>query len=141
VRSIEPDDNAAESNIAMFERVAMVPRFIHSTEAAAERREQQAIEAAILKMDVSAVLEDEFGDQRGMLSRAFPWIFCLGGIMAMPTSAGPLSVMACRHLLLQHTCAAAHDHDLVFLIADQKRRHASCRGASSEKKSGKAEFH
>ena len=57
-------------------------------------------------------------------------------MMAVPRSTGPLSTQACRHLLLQHTCAAANDHDLVFLLADQKRRHAVCRDASAAVASG-----
>jgi hypothetical protein len=131
VRALEDDDAIASADLAEFDRVVLVPRYNDTSAEQAARQEQRAIESAVIKMDASASLEDEFGDQRTMLSRAFPWILCLGAVMAIPRSTGPLSTQACRHLLLQHTCAAAHDHDLVFLLADQKRRHASCRGASA----------
>jgi hypothetical protein len=130
----EPSDGNSE-----FERVALVPRHPNPSEEAAEAQAQHAINQSVIRFESGLSLENEFSDQRGMLSRAFPWIFCLGGEKGVPRSTGPLNNAVCRHLLLQHTCAAAHDHDLVFLLQDQKRRHAACRGATAAVASGHLE--
>jgi len=143
VRAVLPEEvpaAAAEDDVSAFERVALVPRFSNPSVEEVARTEQRAINSAIIRFETASALENEFDDQRDMLSRAFPWIFCLGGKNAVPSSTGPLNESACRHLLLQHTCAAAHDHDLVFLLQDQKRRHAACRGASAAVASGHLEL-
>jgi len=139
VRAVLPEEVAVGDDVSIFERIALVPRFGNPSEADAARMEQRAIESAIIRFETADALENEFTDQRAMLSRAFPWIFCLGADSARPGSTGPLDDAACRHLLLQHTCAAAHDHDLVFLLQDQKRRHAACRGATAAVASGHLE--
>ena len=54
------------------------------------RRETSAIHAAV-KISTDASLENEFSDQRNMLSRAFPWVFPLGAAASFPTVTGTLS--------------------------------------------------
>ncbi len=143
VRAVLPEDvpplSEPSDGSSVFERVALVPRHSIPSEEAAEAQAQHAVNQAVIRFESGLSLENEFGDQRGMLSRAFPWILCLGGQKAIPRSIGPLNNSTCRHLLLQHTCAAAHDHDLVFLLQDQKRRHAACRGATAAVASGHLE--
>jgi hypothetical protein len=142
VRAVLPEEVpavAAEDDVSAFERVALVPRHSIPSEEAAEAQAQHAVNQAVIRFESGVSLENEFGDQRAMLSRAFPWIFCLGAVMAVPRSTGPLNESARRHLLLQHTCAAAHDNDFVFLLQDQTRRHAACRGATAAVASGHLE--
>ena len=48
-----------------------------------------------------------------------------------------MSERATRHLFLQYTCAAAHDHQLLFLLANQRQRHAACQVSAARAKAGK----
>ena len=141
VRAVLPEEVPAvadEDDVSAFERVALVPRHLIPSEEAADAQAQHAVNQAVIRFESGVNLENEFGDQRAMLSRAFPWILCLGAAQAY-RSTGPLNESARRHLLLQHTCAAAHDHDFVFLLQDQRRRHAACRGATAAVASGHLE--
>jgi hypothetical protein len=118
-----------DRNVDEFERVAVLPRHVDQSPAEQQRRETAALNG-VINIGTHSCPENEFGDQRAMLTRAYPWVFPLGAVSSFSTGTGTLSDKVLRHLLLQHTCAAAHDTDVIFMIADQKRRHAVCRAAS-----------
>jgi hypothetical protein len=85
--------------------------------------------------------ENEFTHGAAALSRAFPLVFPLGATRAFD-KAGMCSVSQMRHLLLQFTCAASHQKDLVFYFQDIIRRHAVLRSVAALIKTGKMqEFH
>jgi hypothetical protein len=113
-----------------FERVCIMPRNPGMSVDEQRRRETQAIHSAI-KISVDASLENEFREQRFMLSRAFPWLFPLGAISSFPYVTGTLTDAECRHMFNQSSCVAAQDGDLLFFMADQKRRHSIVRSAAA----------
>lgn len=95
---VQPLSEQPSDGNAVFERVALVPRYSNPSEEAAEAQAQRAINESVIRFESGVSLENEFGDQRNMLSRAFPWIFCIGGERAVPRSTGPLNNAVCRHL-------------------------------------------
>jgi len=86
-------------------------------------------------------IENEFAHGAAALSRAFPLVFPLGAKRAFEKD-GICSVAQMRHLLLQFTCAASHQRDLVFYFQDVIRRHAILRSVAAFVKTGRMqEFH
>jgi hypothetical protein len=55
--------------------------------AAEEKRREDAAINAVISIPTDKVPENEFGDQRAMLSRAFPWILPLGALSTTKTDA------------------------------------------------------
>lgn len=80
--------------------------------------------------------ENEFREGAAALSRAFPLIFPLGAKRAFKTDS-VCYVAQMRHLLLQFTCAASHQRDLVFYFVDVLRRHAVIHSVASLVRTGK----
>ncbi len=86
VRAVLPEEViavAAEDDVSAFERVALVPRHLIPSGEAVEAQAQHAVNQAVIRFESGVSLENEFRDQRAMLSRAFPWILCLGAVMAV----------------------------------------------------------
>jgi hypothetical protein len=129
-----PDEHASDR----LDRIIIMPRHPVMSVEEQRRRETAAINAAI-KIVPHSALENEFSDQRAMLSRAFPWIFPLGAASSFPLVTGTLSAFTIKHLFEQCSCAAAHDDDLGFFIADQQRRHDIARASAAAVASGHIE--
>lgn len=68
---------------------------------------------------------NEFDNNRALLAGAFPWVFLLGGRSAF-SREGSVPVKASRHLFLQFTGIASSESQLIFLLANQRMRHAAC---------------
>ena len=130
------DDVAAVRNVAddevseHFDRVCIMPRNPGMSVEDQRRRETDAIHATV-KISVDASLENEFREQRDMLSRAFPWVFPLGAASSFPHVTGTLNDATCTHMFDQSSCIASQDGDLLFFVADQKRRHSIVRSAAA----------
>ena len=63
---------------------------------------------------------NEFTDMENLLTGGFPDVFLFGRAYGMVSH---LSAAQLEHLLLQHTCAAAMDHELLFYLFNCKERH------------------
>ena len=118
-----------------LDRVIILPRHASMTVEEQRLRETNAIQTAI-KIKAASTLENEFTDQRAMLSRAFPWLFPLGAVSSFPLVTGTLSAFTVKHLFDQCSCSAAQDDDLGFFMVDQLRRHEIVRAMSAAVASG-----
>jgi hypothetical protein len=125
VRNVNDDDMSEH-----FDRVCIMPRNPGMSVEEQRRRETAAIHSAV-KISVDASLENEFREQRYMLSRAFPWVFPLGAASSFPHVTATLSDAEWTHVFNQSSCVAAQDGDLLFFVIDQKRRHSIVRSAAA----------
>jgi hypothetical protein len=128
------DDYASDR----LDRVFVMPR--HPSISVEEQRltKTSAIHTAI-KIKALSTLKNEFGDQRAMLSRSFPWLFPLAAVSSFALVTGTLNTSTVKHLLNQCSCAAAQDDDLGFFIADQQRRHELVRAYAAAVASGQTD--
>lgn len=81
---------------------------------------------------------DEFTNNEEGLTKAFPDVFIFGHGYAR--DAGALSLRERKHLLLQHSAAAATSPVLLFYLFDQEQRHSTIRGMSCKVKSDRNAF-
>ena len=125
-----------------LEWVALHPRYDDVSNAADDARQARMIAQRVTHLTLPhGEAENEFRQGAAALSRAFPLVFPLGSDRAFK-KAGICSVAQMRHVLLQFTCAASHQKDLLFYFQDVIRRHAVLRSVAAFIKTGKMqEFH
>lgn len=116
--------------------MALHDRHNDTSAAAADAQYARMIAEKFTRLNVAqGAAENEFREGAAALSRAFPLVFPLGAERAF-TKPGPPGAAQIRHMLLQFTCAAAHQRDLVFYFQDMMRRHAIVRSVVATVRTG-----
>jgi hypothetical protein len=117
--------------------VALHARHADSSAVAADDQHARVVAANFTRLTLPhGNAENEFRNGAAALSRSFPLVFPLGSDRAFRTP-GPPDAAQVRHMLLQFTCAAAHQRDLYFYMQDMMRRHAALRSVSGFVKTGR----